>query len=68
MIKKIDGCKKNSEKSSTIKVGEYIPRGYSMSSDGTRNNHDVYRTKDCVKNFVKPWDRTSKEDNQLWKQ
>ena len=31
-IKKIDGCANNPENSSTTKVGEHIPCGYSMST------------------------------------
>ena len=30
LMKIIGGCKNNSEKSSTIKVGEHIPCGYPM--------------------------------------
>ena len=32
LIKKIDGCAKNPEKSSTRKIREHIPCGYSMST------------------------------------
>ena len=32
LIKKIDGCANNPENSSTIKIGEHAPRGYSMST------------------------------------
>ena len=43
MIKKIDNCKNNPEKSSTTKIGEHIPCGYSMSTiwtfDRTKNKH-----------------------------
>ena len=31
-IKKIDNCRNNLEKSSTTKIGEHIPCGYSMST------------------------------------
>ena len=30
LIKEIDGCENNSENSSTTKLSEHIPRGYSM--------------------------------------
>ena len=44
-IKRIDVCKNNFGKSSTKKVGEHIPCGYSMSTiwkfDGIENKHDV---------------------------
>ena len=32
LIRKIDGCTNNPENSSTTKIGEYIPCGYSMST------------------------------------
>ena len=55
MIKKIDNCKNNPEKSSTTKIGEHIPCGYSMSNiwtfDNTENRYSLYREKDCVKKF-----------------
>lgn len=51
MIKKVDGCKSNSEKLSTTKIDEHI-RGYSMSPTGTFNNienkYDVCRGEDCM--------------------
>ena len=31
LIKKIDGCAKNPENSSTTKIGEHIRSGYSMT-------------------------------------
>ena len=55
MIKKVDRCKNNPEKSPTIKVGEHIPCRHSMSAiwtfDGIDNNCDIYRRKDCMKKF-----------------
>ena len=55
LIKKIDGCANNPEKSSTIEVGEYIPCGYSISTilgfDHIENKHGLYRGKDCMKKF-----------------
>ena len=32
LIRKVGNCKNNPEKSSTAKIGEHIPCGYSMSS------------------------------------
>ena len=32
LIRKIDGCANNSEKSSITKIGEHTPCGYSMST------------------------------------
>ena len=55
LIEKIDGCKNNPENSSTTKLGERIPSGFSMSTMSTfkciKNKHDLYRGKDCMKNF-----------------
>ena len=54
-IEKIDGYKNNPEISSTAKVSEHIPSGFSMSTissfKGIENKHDVYRGKDCMKKF-----------------
>ena len=55
LIKKINGCANNPEKSSTPKIGEHIPCGYSMSTiwafDHIENKHTLYRGKDCMKKF-----------------
>ena len=48
IIEKIDGVN-----SSTAKVSEHIPSGFSMSTKflfrNIENKHDVYRAKDCMK-------------------
>ena len=55
IIEKIDGSKNNPENSSTTKVNEHIPSGFSMSTISSfrsiENKHDVYRGKDCIKMF-----------------
>ena len=55
IIEKIDGSKNNPEISSTTKVSEHIPSGFSMSTVSSfrniENKHDVYRGKDCMKKF-----------------
>ena len=55
LIEKIDGCKNNPENSTTIKVGEHIPSGFSVSTlssfKSIESKHDVYRDKDCMKKF-----------------
>ena len=51
---KIDGFKNNPENSSSTKVDEHIPSGFSMStvsSKSKENKHDVYQCKDCMKKF-----------------
>ena len=57
LIKRIDRCENNLEKSYTTKVGEHIPYGYSMSRiwtfDGIENKHGVYRGEDCMEKFCK---------------
>ena len=55
LVEKIDGCRNNPENSSTAKVGEHIPSGFSMSTISSfkniENKSDVYRGKDCMKKF-----------------
>ena len=55
ITEKTDGCKNNPENSSTTKVSEHIPSGFSMSTISSfrsiKNKHDVYRGKDCMKNI-----------------
>ena len=55
LIRQIDGCGSNSEKSSTIKIGEHNPCGYSMSTiwgiGHIENKHTLYCGKDCMKKF-----------------
>ena len=55
LVEKIVGCKNNPENSSAIKIGEYIPSGFSMSKISSfksiEKRHNVYRGKDCMKKF-----------------
>ena len=55
LIKKIGGCANNPDKSSTTKIGEYIPCGYSISTihafDDKENKHTLYPWKDYMKKF-----------------
>ena len=55
LIIKIDGCAKNSEKSSTARIGKHVPCGYSILSmwafDNIEYKHSLYRGEDCIKNF-----------------
>ena len=55
LIENTDGCKNNPENSSTTKVGEYIPSGFSTSTISSfkniENKHDVYTGKFCMKTF-----------------
>ena len=50
MIEKSDGCKNNS---STTKLSEHVPSGFSMSTifsfRSIENKHDVYRGNGCMK-------------------
>ena len=52
LIKKVDERANNPEKSSTIKIGEHIPCGYSISTiwafDHRENKHIVGKTKSFV--------------------
>ena len=55
LIEKIAAYKNNPENLTTIKVGEDIPSGFSVSTVLSfkiiENQHDVYRGQDCMKNF-----------------
>ena len=55
LIRKIDRCANNPEKSSTMKIGKHIPCRYSMSTiwgfDHIENKHTLYCGKDCMKKF-----------------
>ena len=55
IIEKIDGCKNNSENSSTTRVSEHILSGFSMSTISSfrsiENKHGVYKGKNCMKKF-----------------
>ena len=55
LIRKIDGCASNPEKTSTTKIGKHIPRGYSMSTiwgfDPIEDKHTLYCRKDSMKKF-----------------
>ena len=54
-LKQIDGSANNPEISSTMKIEEHIPCGYSMSIiwafDNIENKHTLYHRKDCLKKF-----------------
>ena len=54
-MERIDGCKNNSNNSSTVKPSEHIPSGFSMSTISSfrtiKNKHDAYRGKDYMKRF-----------------
>ena len=55
LSKKVNGFKNNPEKSSTTKIGEHVPCGYSMSAiwifDDIENKHDAYRGEYYMKKF-----------------
>ena len=52
LIEKIDGFGNNSENSSTTKIDEHIPCGYSMPMILAFNSkHTLYSRKDCIKKF-----------------
>ena len=55
LLEKISTCHNNLEKSSTPKIKEHTPSGYSLfihcSFDTTKNKTDYYRGKNCMQNF-----------------
>ena len=64
LLRKIDRCANNPEKSSTKKIGEHIPCGYSMSAilgfDHIENKHALYHGKGCTKTFCDSLGNTEK--------
>ena len=77
IIEKIDGCKTNPENSSTTKLSEHIPSGFSVSTISSfrslENKHDVYRRKDCMEKFCEflrehamKIGNFKKEKNEVW--
>ena len=52
----MDGCKNKPENSSTTKVSEHIPSGFSMSTilsfKSIKNKHDVYSSKTYIKKVL----------------
>ena len=57
LLKKINTCQNNPEKSYTEKKAKHIPSGYSLvtccSFDKSKNERKYYRGKDCMKMFCK---------------
>ena len=55
LLKKIDSCQNNHEKSYTEKKAKHIPSGYSLvnccSFDNKKKMWNYYRGKDCMKIF-----------------
>ena len=55
LIKEIGGSANIPEKSSSTKIGQHIPCGYSMSTiwafDIIENEHNLYRREKCMKIF-----------------
>ena len=57
LLEKIGTCNNNPGKSSVTKINKHTASGCSLftdcSFDVTKNKHDYYRDKDCMKNFCK---------------
>ena len=55
LLKKEQSCQNNPENSYTQRKAKHKPSGYSLglicSFDGTKNRHNFYRRKDCIKRF-----------------
>ena len=55
LLEKMNTCHNNPEKSSTTKLNEHTPYGYSLftycSFVTTKNMFDYYRGKNCMRNF-----------------
>ena len=56
-VKKIDTCQNNPDLSSTTKINQHIPSGYSIytscSFDKSNNKLSYYRGEDCMRRFCK---------------
>ena len=63
LLEKMSTCQNNPNKSSTTKINEHTPSGYSIfthcSFDESKNKINYYRGDDCMKKFCKD----SKEDS-----
>ena len=57
LLKKTDTCQNNPDLSSTTKINQHIPSGYSIytscSFDNSNNKLRYYRGEDCMKRFCK---------------
>ena len=57
ILKKIDTCQNNPDLSSTTKINQHIPSGYSIytscSFDKSNNKLSYYRGEDCMRRFCK---------------
>ena len=57
LLKKVDTCYNNPDLSSTTKINQHIPSGYSIytncSFDKSNNKLSYYRGEDCMKRFCK---------------
>ena len=57
LLKKIDTCQNNPDLSSTTKINQHVPSGYSIytncSFDKANNKLSYYRGEDCMKRFCK---------------
>ena len=57
LLKKIDTCYNNPDLSSTTKINQHIPSGYSIytncSFDKSNNKLSYYRSEDCMERFCK---------------
>ena len=55
LLEKMNTCHNSPEKSSATKINKLTPSGYSLftqcSFDTTKNKHDHYRGKNCMKAF-----------------
>ena len=56
LLEKINTCHNNTEKSSTNKINQHTPSGYSLfkhcSFDKTKNKSNYYRGENCIKTLV----------------
>ena len=53
LLKKIDTCQNNPDLSSTTKINQHIPSGYSIYTNCSFDKSIYYRGEDCMKRFCK---------------
>ena len=65
LLKKVQSCQNDLQKSYTKKKANHKPSGYAQCSiysfDDTRNRHYFYRGKDCIEKFCKDLKELRKE-------
>ena len=69
LVKRIEGCANNPQKSSTIKIGEHIPCGYSMLTiwgfKHIKKKHTFVTWKKLYEKVIRVFKKTWNKNNQI---